>query len=283
MEPPHHRTAGSPESRLVSGIRDSFLVRRISSIMSRHRRPRADASTVATAPADSSSQWRSAEPRQQSWLLPDRWIWLATRAAAERSRRSRFDLFMHRMRPGEHDCVLDVGVGEGAGRTINFFEEWYPWRRRIVAVALEDLPRFRARYPEIRLHVGDGRQLPFAERSFDIWFSNAVIEHVGTAEQQRAFVHEACRVADRVFLSTPNRWFPIDLHTMIPFAHWLPVRARNAVHRVLGQSCWASDQALHLLGLSGIRACVPPGWGMEVNRQRLLGWTVNFNIVLHRH
>ena len=250
--------------------------------MSWHRGPRVDAKTVAPGQAEISNQSPSARPRRRSWPWPGRWIWLATRAVAERSRRSRFDLFMRHMRPCESDRVLDVGAGDGSGSAINFFEEWYPWRRSITAVALNDLPRFRARYPEIPLHVGDGRQLPFAERSFDICFSNAVIEHAGTEAQQRAFVHEACRVAERVFFSTPNRWFPVDLHTMIPFAHWLPMRARNAIYRVLGNDFWASEQALHLLGLSEIRAYVPPGWSMEIHRQRLLGWTVNYNIVLRR-
>lgn len=189
---------------------------------------------------------------------------------------------MRLMMPTERDRILDVGVGDGEGRNINYLEEWYPWRRRISAVALEDLPRFRAQYPEIELHVGDGRKLPFPERSFDIYFSNAVIEHVGTTEQQRAFVHEACRVAERVFFSTPNRWFPMEPHTMIPLAHWLPMGMRNAIYRALGRAYWASEEALHLMGPSQIRDCVPPGWKMEVHRQRLLGWTVNFNIVLRR-
>ena len=69
----------------------------------------------------------------------------------------------------------------------------------------------------------DGRNLPFADGEFDLCFSNAVIEHVaGGREGQRQFVDELCRVAGRVFVTTPNRWFPIDPHTLLPFVHWLP-------------------------------------------------------------
>ena len=68
----------------------------------------------------------------------------------------------------------------------------------------------------------DGRDLPFADGAFDLGFSNAVVEHVGGREEQRRFVHELCRVAKRVFVTTPNRFFPLEVHSLVPFAHWLP-------------------------------------------------------------
>ena len=69
----------------------------------------------------------------------------------------------------------------------------------------------------------DGRDLPFADGEFELGFSNAVIEHVaGGRGGQQQFIGELCRVAERVFVTTPNRWFPLDPHTLLPFAHWLP-------------------------------------------------------------
>jgi hypothetical protein len=74
----------------------------------------------------------------------------------------------------------------------------------------------------------DGRELPFADGEFDLGFSNAVVEHVaGGREGQRSFVHELCRVSRRVFVTTPNRWFPLEVHTLLPFVHWLPAAARG--------------------------------------------------------
>ena len=64
--------------------------------------------------------------------------------------------------------------------------------------------------------------MPFADGEFDIVFSNAVIEHVGGREQQRRFVEESLRVARRAFVTTPNRWFPVEVHTRLPLVHWLP-------------------------------------------------------------
>jgi SAM-dependent methyltransferase len=198
------------------------------------------------------------------------------------SRRRRFDLFMREVRPTATDKVLDIGAGEGEGRSVNFFEEWYPWRGSITAVALQDLPSFRAAYPEVQFVIGDGTRLPFPDGSFDIVFSNAVIEHVGNIDAQRRFVHEACRVGARVFLSTPNRWFPIDAHTMIPFAHWFPMRIRNTIYRVLGRKQFASEEALRLVGVRELRSFVPDGFHIRVFRQRVLGWTANLNLFLER-
>ena len=159
-----------------------------------------------------------------------------------RSRRSKFRLFMDTFDPGPTTTIVDVGVadsgfGEGGGSasTYNFLEAMYPWRHRITAVGLDDLPSFRKAFPEIACVRADGRDLPFADGEFDIAFSNAVVEHVGGEDEQRAFVRELCRVARGVFVATPNRWFPLDVHTLMPVVHWLPDGPRNSLLRRLGK------------------------------------------------
>jgi len=217
------------------------------------------------------------------WKWPDGFVWRATRGFAERSRRRRFAIFMREMRPTPFDRVLDIGAGEGEGRGVNFFEERYPWRGQVTAVALADLPLFRRSYPDVTLVVADGRRMPFPDRSFAIAFSNAVIEHVGNGKDQRTFVAEACRVADRVFLSTPSRWFPVDSHTMIPFAHWFPMRWRNAIYRLFGRRSYANEKALRLIGGRELLRLVPEGCRGRIIRQRSLGMTANLNLIIeHR-
>lgn len=61
--------------------------------------------------------------------------------------------------------------------------------------------------------IADGRALPFADGALDLVFSNAVIEHVGDAADQRSFVAEHERVGARWVMTTPNRWCPIESHT----------------------------------------------------------------------
>ncbi len=184
-------------------------------------------------------------------------------AVSLRSRRRKLRLFLDEIRPTAETTVLDVGVdeigfgsagGQAGCATHNFFEELYPWRSRITAAGLHDGSGFRARYPEIEYFQADGCALPFQDEAFDVCFSNAVIEHVGGRERQHSFVAEAVRVSRRVFLTTPNRWFPLELHTRLPLVHWLP---QPVAHRAydLVRMPWAKEN--RLLGPAELRGLFP--------------------------
>jgi len=150
-----------------------------------------------------------------------------------RSRRRKLDLLLELLQPGPETSVVDVGVTDapfGDGSSDNFFEALYPWPGRITAVGHTELDRFAAAFPQVRAVRADGRDLPFADGEFDLGFSNAVVEHVaGGREGQRRFIHELCRVSSSVFVTTPNRWFPLEVHTLLPFVHWLPAGMRARV------------------------------------------------------
>ncbi len=152
-----------------------------------------------------------------------------------RSRERKLQLFLDLLQPGPETSVVDVGVTDapfGAGSTDNFFEALYPWPERITGVGRTELDRFAAAFPKVRAVRADGRDLPFGDAEFDVGFSNAVVEHVaGGREGQRQFVHELCRVARRVFVTTPNRRFPLEVHTLLPFVHWLPPGPRERLLR----------------------------------------------------
>jgi SAM-dependent methyltransferase len=173
-----------------------------------------------------------------------------------RSREEKLRLFFELLQPSPETTILDVGVTDapfGAGSTDNFFEARYPWPERITAVGETDLEQFRAAFPAVRVVRADGRRLPFADGEFDVGFSNAVIEHVdGGRDGQRRFAHELSRVARRVFVTTPNRFFPIEVHTLLPFAHWLPPALRDRAIRARG-----FDATLDLLGPRELASLFP--------------------------
>jgi SAM-dependent methyltransferase len=148
-----------------------------------------------------------------------------------RSRTRKLELFLELLDPGPGSTVVDVGVTNapfGRGSSDNFFEALYPWPERVTGVGPTELDTFAAAFPRVRAVRADGRELPFADGEFDFGFSNAVVEHVaGGRDGQRRFVHELCRVSRRVFVTTPNRWFPLEVHTLLPLVHWLPAGARE--------------------------------------------------------
>ncbi len=181
-------------------------------------------------------------------------------AISLRSRRRKLRLFLEELQPTPSTSVLDVGAdelgfgeGEGCG-TLNFFEELYPWPEQITALGLQDGSAFRARYPHARYVQGDACSLPFADGEFDVVFSNAVVEHVGDRTRQRQLVSEALRVGRRVFITTPNRRFPLEVHTRLPLVHWLPGWISQHAYDAMGKG-FAKD--IHLLSRTSLESLFP--------------------------
>ncbi|MBI5191633.1 MAG: class I SAM-dependent methyltransferase [Nitrospirae bacterium] len=207
---------------------------------------------------------------------PDGLAWRMLERTTFRLRRRKFDFFMETARPGPEESLLDVGVAGFIGRATDFLEMWYPYRRRITAIGIEKPAMYRAfrdAYPEVRVMVGDGAMMPFRDGSFDLLFSNAVLEHAGDRERQKKFVHECVRVAGRGFITTPSYWFPLESHTLLPFVHYLPYNIKRRIYGWAGKGFWADPELLNLLTEDEFVGMFPPGVRTVVSRQRLMGIT----------
>jgi hypothetical protein len=136
-------------------------------------------------------------------------------------RRRRMQLFERSFRLRADTLVLDIG-----GTPYN----WSFVRRRprvvLVNISYDRLtagrPDLAHREPGMSWVLADARRLPFRDESFDVAFSNSVIEHVGARDNQKLFANECRRVGRRYFVETPNRRFPLEPHLLTPFVHWLP-------------------------------------------------------------
>lgn len=129
--------------------------------------------------------------------------------------------FARRFGIGETTTILDIGGVPGTWTGL------FPAPR----VTLLNLPTalHLAGRGGLQWILGDACQLPCADRSFDIVFSNSVIEHLGTGGRQRQFAREVMRAGRGFFIQTPDRAFPIEQHLWTPFVHWLPKRAAKAM------------------------------------------------------
>jgi SAM-dependent methyltransferase len=201
--------------------------------------------------------------------------WLGRRLFATlslRARRRMFARFISVFSPTSGDRVLDVGVtGDQDFRESNVFEALYPYPRRLVALGREELRAVRTKQPGICLVRGDGCYLPFKTRSFDIAVSHATVEHAGHRSAQAAFVGELLRVAGRCFVTTPNRWFPLELHTFVPLLHYLPAPLHRRILRRLGLRFYADEANLNLLTRSELRRLFPEDVTVKVEFSPL--WT----------
>ncbi len=151
--------------------------------------------------------------------------------------------------------VLDVGVTADRGRIeSNFFENMFPYPDRITALSDQNASWMEQQFPGLRFVQGDGRSMPFLDNSFDLVFSSAVLEHVGSHERQCDFICECLRVARRcIFLTTPNRLHPLEFHTALPVLHWLPRDVHRMLLSALGMKELAQEENLNLLSAGDIK------------------------------
>lgn len=191
-----------------------------------------------------------------------------------------FQIFMDAFHPTVETSVLDVGVtSDSTHAESNFFERLYPYQNRITCVGTEDGSHLMQEYPGLRyLPVVSGQPLPFDDRQFDIVFSNAVLEHVGSRGEQARFAAELRRVSKVFFVTTPNRWFPVEHHTGLPFLHYLPPPLFRRLIRNTRYRYWADEGNLNILTVPEM-AKLFPGAGTHVEIVRALG--IGSNLVAY--
>jgi len=199
----------------------------------------------------------------------------------DKNRAKKFDSFMDVFRPDGKTRILDVGAAEGEFReTANILEKRYPFPENITVLGVDDFQEFPQRYPKVRVVTYDGRKFPFQDKEFDVCWCNAVIEHVGDRSAQKLFLSEIKRVAKKAFVTTPNRWFPFELHTGTPLLHLFPKKFFDWFLRATKQE-WAAGDFMHLLSLGDIKRLLHD-CGIEkyeIRTNKVCGMTVDFVII----
>ena len=195
-------------------------------------------------------------------------------------RRRRWAVFLETLRPGPLTRNVDVG---------GHVEDWegvVPIESPVTVLNLRP-PADGGSVPErFTCATGDGRRMDFPTKSFDIVFSNSVIEHVGDFEDQKRFAAEVRRVGRMVFLQTPNRWFFIEPHFVTVFVHFLPWSIAKRLIR------WCSfrglvrtgdnvdlaqlGEELRLLSVKELRELFPD---CEIHREKWYGMTKSFMVI----
>ena len=113
----------------------------------------------------------------------------------------------------------------------------------------------------------------------------AVSENVGTFKNQTKFTSECARIARKaVFLTTPNRWFPVEFHTVLPLEHWFPKPIFRNLMRRTGCHFFAEEANLNLmttteLGNAARAALSAYQFEYRVSHVRLCGWRSNLLLI----
>lgn len=142
-------------------------------------------------------------------------------------RRKRMKLFFDTLAPRMSDKLLDLG-----GYPFN----WIQYGAIVSRLDVLNLDPIQYSHPEaercnIRTIHGNACQLTNEQVDYDIVFSNSVIEHLGSWENQVKFAENARKAGKRLWIQTPARSFPVEPHYICPFIHYFPVSIQRRLIR----------------------------------------------------
>ena len=188
-----------------------------------------------------------------------------------------FDLFVRAFPPDSSRTILNLGVNSALDRPEQyFFEHNYPHRASVTGAGLEPPRRYAEFFPEAGyVQVARHEPLPFEDDAFDLVFCNAVIEHVGDRAAQATFMREILRVGKSAWITTPNRWHPIEFHTITPLIHFLPEPIYREIWRRMGFTFFCEEEHLNLLDEALLTSFVPDGVDYTMHKHHFLGFCSN--------
>lgn len=198
---------------------------------------------------------------------------------ALRARERMYQRVLAVTRPTRETRILDVGTTPDLQTPYNnFFERGYPHPDRLTACSIEDCSNLESAFPGLTFRRTEGVTLPFQDMEFDVALSFAVLEHVGSQSNQQRFLAELARVSHTFLVYTPYRYFPVEMHTFLPFSHWLPARCHRAFWRMLGLEFWADERNLNLLSIRTLKRLLPSFGRSKIRLLRTWGWPSNIEL-----
>lgn len=184
------------------------------------------------------------------------------------ARRARHEFFWNVMQPTDAGPLLDLGGG-----SVVFPPVLASQRNRIIIadISINHLQSVGERLPEATLVLADGRDMPFADESIGCVFCNSVVEHV---DQPAKMAKEIARIGRSYFVQTPNRSFPLEMHSVIPIPlyHLFP----RPIQRLLCKLFRASYEyisSVRYLSESELRGMFPDA---TLHKETFFGLTKSF-------
>ena len=202
------------------------------------------------------------------------------------SREKFFNHFIHFTEYNDDKSLLDIGTTPSLDSEQNIILEKTKKNKNITCLSDQNCNILKKKYSNINnFIIGNGININLKDMSFDIVHSNATLEHVGSYDNQIAFVKEAWRLSKNyVFIQTPNRFYPIDFHTNLPLIHWLPKKIHRKILKFIGLNFYSTEENLNLLTESNlIDICKKLDIkSFKIIRHKLLFMTSNLILVIKK-
>ena len=159
-----------------------------------------------------------------------------------------FNILKKNFKINKSTKILDVGTTPSLEPHENVILNNIKWKKNISCLSNQNLRKLKNKYPLTSFFQEDGRKMNFKKNKFDIVFSSATVEHVGSFKNQIKFVSECFRVCKyTTFITTPNRNYPIDFHTRLPIIHLLPKKIHRNILKFFGEKFLSKERNLNLL------------------------------------
>lgn len=164
------------------------------------------------------------------------------------------EIFLKETNYNSESTLIDIGTSNTEDYNHNIILQKTTNNKNIYCLSNTKLDKIVNKYSNVkRFYHADGKNTGLENESFDIVYSSATIEHLGGFNNQVKFIHELNRLSKKkIFITTPNRYYPIDFHTKLPFIHWLPKKIHRIILSILGLNFYAKESNLNLLNYKNI-------------------------------
>jgi len=206
------------------------------------------------------------------------------------ARRRRAQIFHDNFVLDASSKVLDIGSEDGSNiAQVLLGTGLQPHNVYIADISEDMVTSGHEKYGFVPVTISEAGRLPFDNGYFEVVYCSSVIEHVTVPkehvwlvtsgekfrrtanERQLAFAQEIRRLGRGYYVQTPNRWFPIESHTWLPFVGYLPRAWQISVLHICNRF-WVkrTNPDWHLLTARDMRRLFP---GAAIVKERFFGLT----------
>lgn len=166
-----------------------------------------------------------------------------------------FNHFVENTNYSKNKSVIDIGTTPSLDDEQNIFLKKVKENKNITCLSNQNCNILKEKFKNLKkIIIADGKNTELEDNSFDIVHSNATLEHIGSYKNQKLFIKEMIRISkESIFLQTPNRYYPIDFHTLLPFIHWFPKNFHRKLLNSIKFDFYAKEENLNLLSKNDLK------------------------------
>lgn len=203
----------------------------------------------------------------------------------ENKRLEMFNLLNEQIKDSLIESFLDIGTTEeNKLRSSNFFVKKFNKIKIIKSITDQDIIKNNFNNILKKSITSDFTLEEIDQYKSDLVISSATIEHVGSNDAQMKMIENICLLTNKYFfITTPNRFFPIDFHTKLPLIHMLPKKIHRKILNMISLKEYALEENLNLLDISEINKMLKnlneKGFLVSTYGIKLFGLTSNLLIL----